>query len=116
MPTKLLNVHYDGSMENLSTHDVQGLELPVEVRSTSHEGGCLLLHPKDKDDNIFVLLTGVAPNFKIRGWLYAKDGKNENYWMDIVGRRPAYFVPQEALKPIEELLEKLNINVIEHKL
>lgn len=107
--SKLLNVHWDGSMENLKACDVIGLNYPIEVRSTSHNGGRLILHPKDKDNNIFILLIGVAPNFEAKGWIYAKDGKKEEYYTDPLGNRAAYFIPQEKLNPMSGLMDLLNI-------
>jgi hypothetical protein len=69
----------------------------VQVRSTSGHRNCLILHKTDPDDKAFVLVTGTAPNFVLRGWIWGRDGKNEEYWRDPVGGRPAYFVPQSAL-------------------
>lgn len=70
----------------------------LEVRSTGHAHGCLILHPDDPDEARFVLVTGRIPEFTIRGTIVARDGKIDRYWRTDL-RYPAYFVPQAALEP-----------------
>lgn len=74
----------------------------AEVRATGHDYGCLLLHPppRDKPHAPYVLLTGRAPLFTLRGWCWGRDGMKDEYWRDPKGNRPAWFVPQHALKPM----------------
>jgi len=67
------------------------------VRSTDRRHGCLILHPKDEDDRVFVLvLVETTPDFIIYGWVRGDEGKDQRYWRTDV-RHPAYFVPQHAL-------------------
>jgi hypothetical protein len=47
----------------------------VEIRWTKWNAGGLIIYPHDKDDSIFVLSRGFAPNFEFVGWLTAGDGK-----------------------------------------
>lgn len=68
----------------------------IEVRATTHRNGCLIIHPEDKDDSKFILVTGQIPNFKVVGWLQGKEAKQDQWWRTDTGR-PAYFVPQTAL-------------------
>lgn len=76
----------------------------AQIRSTQRPDGSLLLHARDADDAPFILLTGTAPTFVIAGWIWGRDGKHEKWWRetDRNGRRlrPAFFVPQQALKPV----------------
>lgn len=74
----------------------------LQVRSTMRPNGCLLLHPEDSDESMFVLVTGIAPNFQIRGCIRGHQGKQEQHWRTDTGR-PAFFVPQRALQPVELL-------------
>lgn len=73
-----------------------------EVRSTGRADGRLILHERDPDDVPFVLVTGSYPRFTVRGWILGGDGKQPQYWGEW-SKRPAYFVPQAALQPIETL-------------
>jgi hypothetical protein len=71
---------------------------PYEVRQTHHAHGSLIVHPSDKDDKRYYLVTGILGNYVIRGYMYAKDAKQQKYWGDPQGsNRPAYFVPQKDL-------------------
>ncbi len=69
----------------------------VDVRSTPHENGCLIVHETDEDGRVFWLLTGENGRYCIRGWMYGYEAKNAKYWKDPTGNRPAYFVPQSEL-------------------
>lgn len=100
---KWSNRYWSGNLGNLRAADVGS---KVQVRTTRHATGRLILHPddeKDPPDDVFVLLTGAAPTFCIRGWIYGRDGKTDAYWTDPTGKnRPAFFVPQSALRPMDD--------------
>jgi len=71
---------------------------PYEVRQTHHAHGALIIHPSDHDHKKYYLVTGVLGNYVIRGWMYAKDAKQEKYWADPQKtNRWAFFVPQKDL-------------------
>ena len=86
--------YWSGSLGNLKADDVGS----VQVRTTSGHNNRLILHAEDPDDRRFVLLTGLAPRFIIRGWIWGRDAKQEKYWKDPAGGRPAFFVPQDDLR------------------
>lgn len=77
----------------------------IQVRSTKREWGSLIVHKEDADKAPFVLVTGCLLNYDVRGWLYGHECKQQGWWSAGDGR-PAFFVPQTALKPIEELRPK----------
>lgn len=99
---KMLNVYHDGVWAEIDRmrSDVGGLDrgARVQVRSTMREDGCLILHPEDNDRDIFYLVVGVAPRFRVAGALLAFNGKKERFWRTNTGR-PAFFVPQSELGP-----------------
>ena len=74
----------------------------IEVRATDRADGCLILHERDADDRPFVLVTGRAPVFDVRGWIRAADGKRPEWWREGI-RSPAFMVPQSALRPLDTL-------------
>ena len=41
--------------------------------------------------------TGVNGRYRVHGGMYAREAKQEKYWKDPAGGRPAYFVPQRSL-------------------
>jgi hypothetical protein len=81
-------------------HDVG----PYEVRSADGAGRSLILHPTDKDADIFTLACRVSANLVLlAGWLTAKEGKHRRYWANPALRHPAFFVPQYELNPMSTL-------------
>lgn len=95
---KLANKFWSGSMGDLKADDVGR----AQVRTRSRHDYELILHPRDADDRAFILVTGLAPTFTIRGWIFAREGKRQEYWRDPAGGRAAFFVPQSALRPIRK--------------
>jgi hypothetical protein len=84
--------------------DGEGDVAQYQVRSTSHENGCLLVKTGDADEDVFILVTGRAPTLNVRGWMKAGDGKRAEWWREVRGRT-AFFVPQSALRPLAKKRE-----------
>lgn len=76
--------------------DTDGDVGPAQIRWTSRQNGCLLIHPEDADDAPFVLVTGALPKLNVVGYIYGKVAKQQRWWRADTGR-PAFFVPQHAL-------------------
>lgn len=77
----------------------------LHVRHTERPGGRLILHPDDPDDHFFILVTGSLPSFVVVGYLLAGAGKVEGNWEDPSDAdRPAFFVAQRELDPIDDLI------------
>ena len=97
---KALNMYWAGK----GTVGAADVGLDLEVRTTPIAKGRLILHPADKDNAAYVLVTGLNGTYQIRGWVYGWDGKQEKYWDDPSEKnRPAFFVPQEDLISFEDL-------------
>lgn len=95
---KHLNVHWEG-VGVAGGNDLAD----EEVRVTKYQNGNLLLHPADKNDKRYWLLTGENGKYTIHGYIYGRDGKQQKYWRDPVGGRACFFVPQSALtKPAQQ--------------
>lgn len=77
----------------------------VEVRSTTHRRGHLILKSWDKDDRPYVFVVADKNRFDVVGWIYGRDGKAEKYRTDppYEFTYVNYWVPQRDLRPIEEL-------------
>lgn len=95
---KHLGRYWSGTLGNLKAADV-GAGMQVRTGGMDHHK--LILHPSDPDADVFVLVTGHAPVLTLRGWIYGRDGKAERWWRDPTGSRPAFFVPQSALQPMQ---------------
>jgi hypothetical protein len=98
-------VDYTEDFQSLSGDVAPG----VQVRSTHYiDTGRLILHDRDDDDSIFVLV-GIPKRTRARpypdsaviiGWILGWDGKRDRFFKEVNGNgRPAYFVPRERLLP-----------------
>jgi len=108
---KGLGVRWDGEVFSLeeflrnrqSYFDVGG---EVEVRSTKYSNGRLIIKKHDKDDAPFVLVIVRGNNtYDLMGWCYGREGKRQEWWLEMGYGLPQYYVPQSELKPIEDLQE-----------
>lgn len=76
----------------------------LQVRHTLRQDGRLIVHREDEDGHDFVLVRGEAPRFDVAGFLPGVEAKREVYWTDPgTAGRPAFFVPAEKLRPVQEL-------------
>jgi hypothetical protein len=99
---KALGTFWSGSTTFATRHEG---DLPggVEVRTTTHAAGRLILHPTDPDDRRYILVVATLPIFDVVGWCYGRDAKRPEHWADPTGNnRPAFFTPRAALRPMAE--------------
>jgi hypothetical protein len=105
---KAAKVFWTGNLGRLDQPDVERLQ----VRCSHKSDGELILHHYDKDKDIFILVTGVNGTHDIRGYIRAKAGKQPIHWRDknedeTPHPRPAFFVLQKYLHPIEKFLPQI---------
>lgn len=98
---KALGIPYE-PYDGIDT-DIGDIGPGLQVRGTKYAKGCLLIHPKDNDDHRFILVTGIYGVYDVRGWIHARDGKDEKFWRAVGNRPPTFWVEQDALQPIETL-------------
>lgn len=90
-----------------NTYPGEFRELPgdvanLEVRSTKHVNGCLIVHNRDKDDRPFVLVRGTMPRYEVAGWIMGVQAKKSK-WIRKIRKRSAYFVPADELHSLADL-------------
>lgn len=81
-----------------------------EVKATHHPTGRLLVYTDTPDDRPVIMVrvqgdfsTGqFSPELLLPGWLYAREGKRPEWWQAAF-KTPCFAVPQDKLRPIEEL-------------
>lgn len=99
---KALGLYWNGSVDTFKLgDDVPGLQVRTRSRDTYE----LIVRPNDPDDATWVLVTGRTPMFWIRGWIFGRDAKRQEWMQNHGGRPSAYFVPHVALRPLHELRE-----------
>lgn len=98
---KALGIFWDGGVGEFKGPDVSD---NLQVRWTDKSTNKLIVRDADRDENTYILVIGECPEYNIVGWIEGTEAKQERYLFGPNGRPPAYFVPQEDLKPIETLI------------
>jgi len=98
---KALNVYWTATVNTYKEGGDIGRR--IQVRTRSKHDYELIVRPSDRDDDVFVLVTGKSPTFHVHGWIYGHEAKKEAYLKDYGNRDPAYFVPHCALKALNEV-------------
>lgn len=94
---KALKLHWNlGGKATQYTGDVGGME----VKCTAHSNGGLLVPRHNDSSRIYILVTGTAPRYEIRGFLDGEDVMRPCYWNETL-KIPAYLVPQSDLHGIK---------------
>ncbi len=83
-------------------HSVPDCLRDVEVRATDMSYGSLIVRDNDADDRRFVLAVVSGSRVSLMGWLWGRDAKQARWLRDPHGNRQAWFVPQRALRSMDE--------------
>ena len=75
----------------------------IDVKTRSKASYDLIVQRQSDPNRKFVLVTIESQQTLIHGWCYGKDAMQDQFWKDPARGRPAYFVPQSALHPMETL-------------
>lgn len=83
----------------------------VQVRTTPVKNGRLIVRPGDgrgkdgeKLKEPFILVIQLSPtDYELAGWMIGENAMQDKWIYDPYNRGKAYFVPQDQLKPMEEL-------------
>lgn len=95
--SRVAGLFWSGSVNSFKTGGDVG---NVQVRTHSRKDYDLIVRENDRDEDIFVLVIGKTPEYRVVGWTCGADTKRPA-WRKAHGNRPAaYFVPQKALRPL----------------
>ena len=79
-------------------------DLPgIDIKTRSKHSYDLIVQKQENPDKKFVLVTIENQQTLLHGWCYGRQAMDARYWADPARGRPAYFVPQSALHPMEAL-------------
>lgn len=107
---KALGIYWNGSVNNFGGPDlIHPIKGNIQVRLAGNHGH-LIVRPGDSITDIWVLVTGKAPNYVIHGWILGANAKKPEYLKDWSGRPPAYFVPPSSLSPLDSLKESVPVS------
>lgn len=78
----------------------------IQVRSTKHMDGHLLVRKTDSDNEAFVLMRGSNHVWQVAGWCRGADAKQEQYWRENTNNKygGCYWVPDFDLEPMQTLI------------
>jgi hypothetical protein len=97
---KLLKTYWGATINTFKSGGDVGR---MQVKTRSVDDYDLIVRNDDRDGDTFVLVTGRAPSYHVRGWILGRDAKQDRYLKRYGGRPPAWFVPQSDLRPIIDL-------------
>lgn len=86
-----------------NTFDAADIGKTIGVRTRSQHHFELIVRQQDKPSHAYVLVTGRAPSFVVRGYIIGADARRDEWWRNHADRPAAWFVPHEALLDIEAL-------------
>lgn len=95
---KVLEAYPHGAFEFCSRTDVG----EFEVRGALEHNHRLIVRASDENKPC-IFVTGMLGDYRIWGWIWADEAKRQE-WLDDptgTGRPPEYFVPREALRPLQ---------------
>lgn len=76
---------------------------PYQVRTRPHEAFELIVREDDREGDVFILVTGSAPFYDIKGWILGRDARRDDWWKGFGNKPKAWFVPLENLNALETL-------------
>lgn len=105
---KYKGIYWGAPLNNFKGGDSLAVD-NLQIRHTELHINSLIIRPKDNDDHYYVLVTGQLPDYVIRGYILGKDGKNDKWIRSPHGKDAAWFIPQDALKCVDNLYIENNI-------
>jgi hypothetical protein len=75
----------------------------IDVKTRSKSRYDLIVQRQSNPNKKFVLVTIENQQTLIHGWCYGRDAMQSQFWKDPARGRPAYFVPQDFLCPMESI-------------
>lgn len=79
-------------------------DLPgIDVKTRSKHSYDLIVQKRSDEHKKYVLVTIESGTTFLHGWCWGHEAMDEKYWADYARGRPAYFVPQSALRSMDTL-------------
>ncbi len=100
---KATNRYWSGSVNTFKAADVGD---NIQIRTRSQHAYDLIVRDDDRDDDVYVLVTGGPTDFTLHGWMRCSDAKSPKFKANYGNYGEAYFVPKSALHPMDPLICK----------
>ena len=103
--SKWSGMYWEPSVNTFKAPDVGH----IQVRSTNHDAGHLIVRDNDSANEMFVLMVGKYASWRLAGWMFGMDAKVGRYWRKGEnGEASAFWVPQPDLNPMSDLEFRLS--------
>jgi hypothetical protein len=80
----------------------------IDVKGRSKDWHSLIVQKDDEDRWAFLLVDASGhPDYRMVGWLWGHEAKQQEFWNDPAGGRAAFFVPQTSLRDSSELFDEV---------
>lgn len=97
---KCLGLHWEGTVNTFRRGGDVGT---MQVRTRSKHDYELIIRKSDKPEAMYWLVTGVAPSYRVHGWIRGHECQKHPEWQfKWGGREESWFVPQSALNQPED--------------
>lgn len=94
--SRVLGIPWTGRIGTTGGGDVG----PFGVRTRPKHEWDMIIQPWDDDNRPMICVTGLNGVYRIWGWIYAEEGKRDEWFIDRTGQgRHCYYVPKEHLSP-----------------
>lgn len=100
---KATNRYWNGSVNTFKAGGDIGEA--IQIRTRSRHDYDLIVRDGDRDDDLFVLVTGGPNDFRVHGWMRGKDAKRPEYRQNYGSYGAAFFVPKDKLLDVASLRE-----------
>jgi hypothetical protein len=99
---KAVNAYWDAPV-NTFKDPARGDVGPYEVRRRSRQDYEVLIRRGDADSKVHIAVFGCAPRFRVAGWLFGFEAKQDKWLQGHADRDPAWFMPQGELRGLDML-------------
>ena len=104
---KAFGMYWDGSVNTFKNPDVP--DTPIQIRGTEYNTGRLIIRENDPVNDLYILVVGSIPNYKIVGGLFGHQGRMDKFIEDPNNQGRCWMIPQQQLLPVENFLTKKKI-------
>jgi hypothetical protein len=103
---KFLNLYWEGHVGAYPDTTRPDLKPNIEVKTRSKHWQDLLIRKHENREQVFILVTGTSPEFRIRGWIWGENACQAKFFKSPNDRPPAYFIGVDHLSQDWQMLKE----------
>jgi hypothetical protein len=95
---KAFGIYWPASVNTFKRADVPP---DIQIKTRSKASYDLIVRRNDDPDYRYVLVTGTAPAYQLRGWIWGREARQDEFLAEHGGREAAWFIPPDRLMTLE---------------